>query len=397
MKGIPRRSFLAACLCVGVSASARRLEVRKASQGKWSLSLAGLQTDGSESAVRVLEVLKADLIRSGWFTLVSHEASLHLYGTIEAKQDLQVKVALKRASSGERLLGRSLKGALRAERRMAHQLADLVVEVVTGKPGMASAKIAVVGNRSGYKELYYCDIDGAHLKQVTQDKSIVVAPAWTAGGRSILYTSYKRGNPNIYQTGRANALFDFGGLNTGAALSPDGRYLAVVLSREGNPELYIQEVSSGKLQRLTRTRSANEASPTWSPDGSKLAYVSDRSGNPQVYILDIKRGSSERISRIGSENVAPDWGPNGWLVYSSRQGGRYRVVIVDPQAPHTARTLPLDQADYEDPSWAPDGRHIIASRTIAYRSAIYLLDTQEDPPIALLAGKGDWVSPACTD
>ena len=50
----------------------------------------------------------------------------------------------------------------------------------------------MVGNRSGYKELYYCDIDGAYLKQVTQDKSIVVAPAWTTGGRSILYTSYKR-------------------------------------------------------------------------------------------------------------------------------------------------------------------------------------------------------------
>ena len=62
------------------------------------------------------------------------------------------------------------------------------------------------------------------------------------------------------------------------------------------------------------------------------------------------------------------------------------VVIVDPQAPHTARTLPLDQADYEDPSWAPDGRHI-SPLVLTYRSAIYLLDTQEDPPIALLAGR----------
>ena len=105
---------------------------------------------------------------------------------------------------------------------------------------------------------------------------------------------------------------------------------------------------------------------------NKLAYVSDRSGI-QVYILDIKRGSSERISRIGSENVAPDW--DQWMVGLQQSArGRYRVVIVDAGSSYGAH-LALDQADYEDPSWAPDGRHIIASRTIAYRSAIYLLDT----------------------
>ena len=95
-----------------------------------------------------------------------------------------------------------------------------------------------------------CDADGANLRQVTQDRSIVVAPAWMPDGKNILYTSYKQGYPNIYRTGQRQAVSKFGGLNASAVVSPDGRKMAVILSKDGNPELYIQDVRSGTLRNF---------------------------------------------------------------------------------------------------------------------------------------------------
>lgn len=86
---------------------------------------------------------------------------------------------------------------------------------------------------------------------------------------------------------------------------------------------------------------------------------------------------------------------NGYIAFSSRIGGRYRIAMINP-ATKNLKLVETDYADYEDPSWAPDGRHIVCSRTSQYRSSIYLLDTLKDSHVALISGSGDWVSPACS-
>jgi Tol biopolymer transport system component len=67
--------------------------------------------------------------------------------------------------------------------------------------------------------------------------------------------------------------------------------------------------------------------------------------------------------------------------------------VIDPKSLQI-KQLVQDYADFEDPSWAPDGRHIACSRTERYRSKVYILDTGGDPPVALTDYKGDWYSPA---
>jgi TolB protein len=390
-----RRLFLSGMMACGAGAVyGQRVEVRKSGAGRVGISLDRLISDGSAEGQEFIRVLRADLLRSGWFEEQA-AAQLVVVGRVQKADGLRAEIQAIEVADKKRVLSRAFSGVTAATRALAHRVSDALVLAVSGMPGMASARLAMVGNRSGHKELYVCDADGANLRQVTQERSIVVAPAWMPDGKNILYTSYKRGYPNIYRTGQREAVSKFGGLNASAAVSPDGRYMAVVLSKDGNPELYIREISSGSLQRVSSTRRANEASPCWSPDGSQLAYVSDSSGRPHIYVLALKGGSPKRLSRMGSENVAPDWGVNGQLTYCSRQGGRYRIVVVDPRS-GVSRVLPLDGADYEDPSWMPDGRHVVVSRSVNYRSSIYLLDTQEDRSIALKEGTGDWFSPACS-
>ncbi|MEE9369412.1 MAG: DPP IV N-terminal domain-containing protein [Pontiella sp.] len=391
-----RHWFVVAAFLAGSCVSAPRvIEISKKGEGKISINLSGYRTGNDAASKTFISVLKADLNRSGYFTVSSAGAQMNVAGSCTAGSQMKADVQVYQAATRQRKLGKTYQAPANSARGLAHKVADEIVFAVIGKKGMASGKIAMVGTRTGRKELYICDMDGKNMRQVTKDNSIVVGPRWTPDGKNLTYTSYKRGYPNVFMTGRGKPLSSHGGLNASGAISPNGKSMAVILSKDGNPELYIKSLRTGRLTRLTKSQRYNEADPCWSPDGNHIVFVSDSSGRPQIYIISKNGGKANRVSSSGTESVAPDWGKNGLITYSSRVGGKYKVMIVNPVS-RTARQLESDWADYEDPCWAPDGRHIVCSRTANYQSSIYLLDTLKDSPVTLISGSGDWYSPACS-
>jgi TolB protein len=189
--------------------------------------------------------------------------------------------------------------------------------------------------------------------------------------------------------GGRSTLAAFKGLNTGAAVSPDGRRVALILSYQGNPELYTLELGGGHLRRLTETKQGVEASPCWSPDGRSIVYVSDLTRAPQLYIVDVASKQSRRLTYKGSENVNPDWSAKGQIVYATKRGGGSQIATVDPRVGEGSCELVSPAGDYEHPSWARDSRHIVCSS----RSTLYILDTLGDPAVRLITVAGNWISP----
>lgn len=391
--------FLFLCCFLLISTqSIAQVRVVKSADRKITLNFSGLRTASDPAAQLFSRTLEKDLRLSGWLEPLRGRGELALTGTASVRSGkTHVVCQIQRSTDRTRLFSKSYSIDKERTRTLAHRAADDIILAITGHQGIASTKIAVIGTRSGSKELYLCDADGGGLRQLTRDKGIIVGPNWGPEGNSLVYTAYLRGFPDIYRMnlkkGRREKLASYAGLNTGGAISPNGKELALILSKDGNPELYIKTIRGGKLRRLTQTFSATEASPSWSPDGQQLVYVSDQSGTPQLYRIARTGGRPRRLSSRGRENVAPDWGPNGQIACSSRTGGRYQIALINP-ATGATRYLPADGADYEDPSWAPDGRHLVATRSVRYQSSLYLLDTIGDPPVALLKGGGDWISPA---
>ena len=284
-------------------------------------------------------------------------------------------------------------------RMAARRFADAMVAAFSdGAKGFAATRLAFV-NRKGVNnaELYTCYPDGWDMKQITSDGRAAVGPRWAPNGRDIYYTGFIHEKQLVYrintETSERECLGAFKNGASGAAVSPDGRSAAIILSYQGNPELYVMDLAKRTIIRLTKTPAAAESSPCWSPDGKKIAYVSDQTRNPQIYVCDVATRQSTRYTSKGRQNTHPDWAKDGKLCWSSLQAGQWLIMASAPDGGESSARAVTSPGTWQDPTWAADSRHIVASRD----KAIFLVDSDPDgdaKPVQMFHNKGNWMNPA---
>ncbi len=337
---------------------------------KLSIAISGLSGE-------VAKVLENDLAMSGYFKITPPAAAGFLVSGSGGGGGLNGKVEDR---GGKTVLSKSFSGSTRSQ---AHQFADEIVETLTGARGIANSRVAFVATKTGKKEIYVADVDGANVTQLTHDGNISVAPSLSPDGRSLAYTGYKSGYPDVYEinlaSGARNRIIKFPGTNSGAAYSPDGGRIALTLSKDGNPELYVTSAGGGGARRLTRTPGV-ESSPTWSPDGNEIIYSSDDRGTPQLYRISSGGGSGQPISTGHSYNTEPNWSPDGKKVaFNVREGGGFGVAVLELGSGQTRLV-----GEGQDPAWGADSRHLI----FASGGALILLDAQTGQKTTLVGGLG---------
>src|SRR5262249_39052459 len=151
-----------------------------------------------------------------------------------------------------------------------------------------STQITFVSARSGNKEIWAMDYDGANQHQLTTLRSISLTPRWSPDASRIAFTCYPAGLSAqicMYSTltSRLIAWPRFRGTNSAPAWSPDGSKIIFMSSQYGNPELVMADADGSHTKRLTFSMGAN-TSAVWNPKtGQQVAFVSDRGGVPQLY------------------------------------------------------------------------------------------------------------------
>ena len=333
--------------------------------------------------------LARNLDLSGWFK-VGLDGSIKVSGTPGA--------AVTARGRGTQVTATTPFSDDRSARMAARRFSDAIVSAFSeGGKGYATTKIAFVNRKgSDNAELYTCYPDGRDIRQHTSDNCAVVGPRWAPNGRDIYYTGFLQKFGNVYridsETGHRNALAPFKGTATGGAISPDGSKCAIVLSYQGNPELYILNLSTKRVERLTNTPAAAEASPCWSPDGRRIAYVSDETRHPQIYVIDVATRKKTRFTAKGTENTNPDWSLDGRLCWASKRAGQTVIVVAPVSGGEAASREVTGSGSWEHPSWAVDSRHLVASRD----KALFIVDTDPDgdKPVQIFHNQGNWMNPA---
>ncbi len=327
-------------------------------------------------------------LKQAWTDFAAAGAHAGLHGLLVSRGDrVEGEMRLYDLTTPEQRLIASKKFEVAAaqSRRLAHKIADEVVLQFTGQPGVADTKLAYVIGPTGAKEIQMADYDGNGPVQVTRNGSINLSPVWSPDARSLAFTSFKGGYPDLYRAfpferRPEQTLAAFAGINSSPAFSPDGRSLALTLSKDGNPEIYLLTLATGTLRRLTR-HAGIDTEPTWSPNGQQIAFISDRAGSPHVYVMD-QEGANLRSLTSGGFHTQPRWSPKGdTIVYTARQGSHDLWAInLDGSNP---RRLTAGPGDNQGPTWAPNGRHLAFQSNRLGRWQIFtmLADGSEQAPL----------------
>jgi TolB protein len=304
----------------------------------------------------VEKVLRFDLEIAG-FKFVP-EADAHF--VLQGNNNGQVEGRLSDAINKSPRFNKVFTGG--AARTQAHALSDEVVLAVTGVPGVARTKIAFKVTRGQNSEIYVADYDGHNATPVTSDNTVVAAPNWLPKQRALFYTTYKFGNADIVShdldTGARKIVARYGGSNISPAASPDGRHVAMILSKSGSPDLFVANSDGSGLRQLTQTRE-DESSPCWSPDGRWIAYAT-RGGDGRRILAKIPAtgGAMQRVPISDVINPSePEWSPDGKYIAFTSQMRDFQLCLLPAQGGEAHLLVPG-----EDASWAPNSRTLLFVR-----------------------------------
>jgi TolB protein len=269
---------------------------------------------------------------------------------------------------GEPLTGFRLQAARGDLRRAAHRIADMIFEEITGIPGVFSTQIAYISEErraDGTRQfrLIVSDADGENAQRVAESTQPLLSPSWSPDSRRLAYVSFEGGVSGVYvqtlRTGTRERVSARAGVNSSPAFSPDGRMLALVLSRDtGNLDVHTLDLSTQVLRQHT-TDAAIDTEPTWAADGRSIYFNSDRAGGPQVYRVGLDPGArAQRITFDGPYNARPRISPDGrQLAVVYGENNRYRIGMVNPD--NGQLQILTDGRLDESPSFAPNGAQII--------------------------------------
>lgn len=161
------------------------------------------------------------------------------------------------------------------------------------------------------------------------------------------------------------------------AVAPDGRSIAFVSTRDGNPEIYVMDARGQEPRRLTDWR-RDDTTPRWSPDGTRLAFLRVEQGGTRLFVLDPTTGgeptrlvpTAEGEQVIHAEHA---WSPDGtrlaYVVHRPRQPPHVAVTVL---ADGSTRVISPPGIGATMPSWSPDGRALVTVGTAGDPEALDL-------------------------
>jgi len=154
--------------------------------------------------------------------------------------------------------------------------------------------------------------------------------------------------------------------------SPDGRTIAYVSDREGNFDIYLQQIEGGPAINLTKN-SATDIQPAFSPDGREIAFVSNRSGTSDIlhaapglpvvggdiWIMPALGGAARRIVARGE---FPAWTPDGSALVYVHGTFRNAHIARIASSGGEGRDIPIEEPfvqRYFYPRLSDDGRWLL--------------------------------------
>ncbi|MCB0321060.1 MAG: PD40 domain-containing protein, partial [Bdellovibrionales bacterium] len=208
---------------------------------------------------------------------------------VEDGRELKAQLLLFDIPKQQMVLGKEYRGDRGFAKQIADRFSNEIIRFFTGEMGEFGSQIVFTSRVGRFKELFIADLDGTGVRQLTNEKGLAVAPAWSPNGSTLLYTSYQRRVPELFLYSFADRygkpITKGPALEIGGSFSPDGGSILTAVSEGKQSTIQLMDLNGRSIQKLTSQFGVIDVSPDWSPDGSEVVFCSNRAGGPQIYVM----------------------------------------------------------------------------------------------------------------
>jgi hypothetical protein len=148
-------------------------------------------------------------------------------------------------------------------------------------------------------------------------------------------------------------------------ISPDGRQIIFVSDRDGDPELYLYDVTSRVARPLTENDSI-DTDPHWSPDGTRIVFASDRRtpGRTELFVLDLQADDPAlavtQLTDSRGSKKNPRWSPDSrQIAFAGESGNDYYIFVTDASGQRIRQISRIGGVIDTAPAWTLDGNYLL--------------------------------------